>query len=94
MGRSAGGRSGTLAPAASLVLLRGRERMERTDWEEAIPCPTSSSVLSTGVVPLFPRAVCKGMIRTLLIEPYASPAVYPCCRLNCFYQGIADARQG
>ena len=32
---SAGGRSGTLAPAASLVLLRGRERMERTDWEEA-----------------------------------------------------------
>ena len=34
-GRNAGGRSGTLAPAASLVLLRGRERMERTDWEEA-----------------------------------------------------------
>ena len=25
MGRNAGGRSGTLAPAASLVLLRGRE---------------------------------------------------------------------
>ena len=24
-----------LAPAASLVLLRGRERMGRTDWEEA-----------------------------------------------------------
>ena len=34
MGRNAGGRSGTLAPAASLVLLRGRERMRRTDWEE------------------------------------------------------------
>ena len=34
MGRNAVGRSGTLAPAASLVLLRGRERMERTDWEE------------------------------------------------------------
>ena len=29
MGRNAGGRSGTLAPAASLVLLRGRERMGR-----------------------------------------------------------------
>ena len=28
------GRSGTLAPAASLVLLRGRGRMGRTDWEE------------------------------------------------------------
>ena len=27
MGRNAGGRSGTLAPAASLVLLRGRGRM-------------------------------------------------------------------
>ena len=27
MGRNAGGRSGTLAPAARLVLLRGRERM-------------------------------------------------------------------
>ena len=35
VGRNAGGRSGTLAPAASLVLLRGRERMGRTDWEEA-----------------------------------------------------------
>ena len=35
VGRNAGGQSGTLAPAASLVLLRGRERMGRTDWEEA-----------------------------------------------------------
>ena len=35
VGRNAGGRSGTLAPAASLVLLRGRGRMGRTDWEEA-----------------------------------------------------------
>ena len=35
VGRNAGGRSGTLAPAASLVLLRGRGRMGRTDWKEA-----------------------------------------------------------
>ena len=35
VGRNAGGRSGTLAPAASLVLLRGSGRMGRTDWEEA-----------------------------------------------------------
>ena len=35
VGRNAAARSGTMAPAASLVLLRGRERMGRTDWEEA-----------------------------------------------------------
>ena len=35
VGRNAGGQSGTMAPAASLVLLRGRERMGQTDWEEA-----------------------------------------------------------
>ena len=34
-GPERGGRSGTLAPAASLVLLRGSGRMGRTDWEEA-----------------------------------------------------------
>ena len=34
MGRNAGGRSGTLALAASLVLLRGRGRMGRTDWRK------------------------------------------------------------
>ena len=32
VGRNAGGRSGTLTPAASLVLLRGRGRMGQTDW--------------------------------------------------------------
>ena len=34
-GSGGAGRSGTLAPAARLVLLRGRERIGRTDWEEA-----------------------------------------------------------
>ena len=51
MGRNAGGRSGTLAPAASLVLLRGRERMGRTDWEEAcvaLPGPSLEPVCCGG----------------------------------------------
>ena len=32
-GNGSAGRSETMAPAASLVLLRGRERMGQTDWE-------------------------------------------------------------
>ena len=52
MGRNAEGRSGTLAPAASLVLLRGRERMGRTDWEGSMSVELISvliAVLAIGV---------------------------------------------